>query len=132
MLANALGGRAGAGGGRGGGVEGGVNAQRMRALEGQVLQAKMESNESKEDAAKVSHKITNSGTKIGRKGTGATPLSTTTIALIRTMRTHPATSSNAANKEQRAPPAGYAKFQPILLPYMDRCTRCWSCSRPNT
>eukprot|EP00752_Nemacystus_decipiens_P002720 g2539.t1 len=53
MLANALGARGGVGGGRGGGAEGGVNAQRMRALEGQVLQAKMESNESKEDAAKV-------------------------------------------------------------------------------
>lgn len=44
------------GGGRGGGADGAVNAQRMRALEGQVLQAKMESNESKEDAAKVSYK----------------------------------------------------------------------------
>lgn len=55
MLANALEGRGGAGG-RGAGVagsDGAVNAQRMRALEGQVLQAKMESNESKEDAAKV-------------------------------------------------------------------------------
>lgn len=44
------------GGGRGAGADGAVNAQRMRALEGQVLQAKMESNESKEDAAKVSDK----------------------------------------------------------------------------
>ncbi|CAN0004803.1 unnamed protein product, partial [Ectocarpus sp. 6 AP-2014] len=39
--------------GKGGGGDGAVNAQRMRALEGQVLQARMESNESKEDAAKV-------------------------------------------------------------------------------
>lgn len=54
MLANALGGRGVVGGGRGAGADGAVNAQRMRALEGQVLQAKMESNESKEDAAKVS------------------------------------------------------------------------------
>lgn len=54
MLANALGGRGVIGGGRGAGADGAVNAQRMRALEGQVLQAKMESNESKEDAAKVS------------------------------------------------------------------------------
>eukprot|EP00903_Cladosiphon_okamuranus_P012440 g11653.t1 len=53
MLANALGGRGIVGGGRGAGADGAVNAQRMRALEGQVLQAKMESNESKEDAAKV-------------------------------------------------------------------------------
>ncbi|CAM9397167.1 unnamed protein product, partial [Hapterophycus canaliculatus] len=53
MLANSLGGRGVVGGGRGAGADGAVNAQRMRALEGQVLQAKMESNESKEDAAKV-------------------------------------------------------------------------------
>ena len=49
MLANSMGGRAAAAG-----SDGAVNAQRMRALEGQVLQAKMESNESKEDAAKAS------------------------------------------------------------------------------
>ena len=49
MLANSMGGRAAATG-----SDGAVNAQRMRALEGQVLQAKMESNESKEDAAKAS------------------------------------------------------------------------------
>lgn len=53
MLANSLGGRGVLGGGRGAGADGAVNAQRMRTLEGQVLQAKMESNESKEDAAKV-------------------------------------------------------------------------------
>ncbi|CBJ32464.1 conserved unknown protein [Ectocarpus siliculosus] len=54
MLANSLGGRGVVGGGKGGaGGDGAVNAQRMRALEGQVLQARMESNESKEDAAKV-------------------------------------------------------------------------------
>lgn len=51
MLANSMGGRAAATG-----SDGAVNAQRMRALEGQVLQAKMESNESKEDAAKASGK----------------------------------------------------------------------------
>lgn len=54
MLANSLGGRGVVGGGKGGaGGDGAVYAQRMRALEGQVLQARMESNESKEDAAKV-------------------------------------------------------------------------------
>lgn len=53
MLANSLGGRGVLGAGRGAGADGTVNAQRMRTLEGQVLQAKMESNESKEDAAKV-------------------------------------------------------------------------------
>ncbi|CAN0228063.1 unnamed protein product, partial [Pylaiella littoralis] len=53
MLANSLGGRDVLGGGRGSGADGAVNAQRMRTLEGHVLQAKMESNESKEDAAKV-------------------------------------------------------------------------------
>lgn len=55
MLANSLGVKGGARGGAAG-ADGAVNAQRMRALEGQVLQAKMESNESKEDAAKVSWK----------------------------------------------------------------------------
>lgn len=49
MLANSVEGK---GGGRGGG-DGAVNSQRMRILEGQVLQVKMESNEAKEDAAKV-------------------------------------------------------------------------------
>lgn len=49
MLANSIEGKGGA---RGGG-DGAVNSQRMRALEGQVLQVKMESNEAKEDAAKV-------------------------------------------------------------------------------
>lgn len=54
MLANAIGGRGMVGGGgKGAGSDGAVNAQRMRALEGQVLQAKMESSESKQDAAKV-------------------------------------------------------------------------------
>lgn len=67
MLANALGGRSGVGGGRGAGAEGGVNAQRMRALEGQVLQAKMESNESKEDAAKVSFRTIGAASRPNRK-----------------------------------------------------------------
>lgn len=37
-----------------------VNTQRMRALEGQVLQAKLESNDSKTDAAKVQCRSTRS------------------------------------------------------------------------
>lgn len=55
MLANSIEGKGGAGGraGGGGGADAAATFQRMRALEGQVLQAKMDGNESKEDAAKV-------------------------------------------------------------------------------
>lgn len=54
MLVNAMSERGLGRGAAATGSDAAVNAQRMRVLEGQVLQAKMEGNESKEDAAKVS------------------------------------------------------------------------------